>query len=154
MRKILLLAALLVACSKAETAKTDSAAMAPAMAAPAPLTAADVAGTWSGMSMAEGSDSVVNRWTVESVSATEGKLTLEGTKEPIAMTHLFDGDSLVATSAPFTNPATPKAPPVTFRSVGRLKDGKLVGTAVTMLVAKPDSIVSRTHWEATRVAPK
>ena len=154
MRKVLLLAVLLVACSKAETAKVDSAAMAPAMAMPAPLTAADVDGTWSGVSMAEGSDSVVNRWTVESVSGNEGKLTLEGSKEPIAVTRVLDGDSLVATSAPFTNPATPKAPPVTFRSVGRLKDGKLVGTAVTMLAAKPDSIVSRTRWEATRVPPK
>jgi hypothetical protein len=154
MRKVLLLAALLVACSKTETAKTDSAAMAPAMAMPAPLTATDIAGTWSGVTMAEGSDSVLNRWTVESANGTDGKLTLEGAKAPIAITSVIDGDSVVSTSAPFTNPATPKAPPVTFRSVIRMKDGKLVGTSVTMLAAKPDSIVQRTRLEATRTTPK
>ena len=58
MRKFLLLAVTVVACSKAETPPPDStAAMAPAPA-PAILTAADVAGTWNGVGMLETGDSV------------------------------------------------------------------------------------------------
>ena len=154
MKRLLLLAALLAACAKTETPKVDTTAVAPAVAAPAPLTTADVSGTWTGMNMAEGSDSVLNRWTVESANGTDGKLTFQGVKTSVSFTSVLAGDSLVATSAPFTNPATPKAPQVTFRSVGRMKDGKLVGTSVTMLAAKPDSIVQRSRWEATRATPK
>ena len=58
---------------------------------------------------------------------------------------------MTATSAPYANPADAKAPKITFRSVGRLKDGKLVGTSMNMLADKPDSVVSRGRWEATKM---
>jgi len=150
MRKLLCLAFVLAACSKAETPAADTtAAVAPP--APAMLTAADVDGKWNGMSMGETSDSVTNRWTTETIDGTSGKLTLEGAKEAIPFTRMFDGDSMVVTStAPYANPADPKAPKMNFRSVGRLKDGKLVGTVTNTLADKPDSVVNRGRWEATR----
>ncbi|MEQ1692768.1 MAG: hypothetical protein ABMA00_15870 [Gemmatimonas sp.] len=152
MRKLLILAAALVACSKAETPATDTTAMAPAMApAPAALTAADVAGTWNGMNMGETSDSVTARWTAVNVDDNSGTLTIEGSKEAIPFTRVFDADSMVATStAAYANPADAKGPKMMFRSVGRLKDGKLVGTSANMLASKPDSVVLRGRWEATR----
>jgi len=139
----------IVACAKSETGSADTAAMA---AAPAPLTAADLDGTWSGVSMAEFSDSVTNRWTVfRGATESEVNLVVEGSKDTITYTRTLDADSLVAMSAPFTPPTPPKSPQVIVRSVGRLMGGKLVGTAVTMLAAKPDSVISRGRWEATRL---
>ena len=149
MRRVLLVAIVMAACAKSDTAATDSAAL--AAAAPAALTADMIAGTWNGTSMAEGSDSVVNRWTVIGGAAgTEGKLILEGSADTIRYTTVFDADSMVATSLPYTPPTPAGSPQVTFRSVGRLVDGKLVGTSANMLAAMPDSVVGRVRWEATR----
>ena len=153
MRKAaLLLAATLVACSTNDASKTDSAAgtvAANTPAAPAPLTAADVAGTWTGTSKAAGTDSIVNRWTSIRDSDTAGKLVSDNTKDTISYTVVYDADSMIATSKPFVTTAAPKTQ-VVFVSVGRLKDGKLVGTSTTTLAAKPDSVISRVNWEATR----
>lgn len=150
MRKAFLLAAVLVACAKSETPPPDTAAaMAPAP--PANLTAADFTGTWNGISTATGTDSVVAKWVaVRSTDAT-GTITYEGSKTPIPMTSVFDADSVVTTSAVFVPPGAKKgAPKVMFRSVGRMRDGKLVGTSETMLATKHDSIVSRRNFVATK----
>jgi hypothetical protein len=141
----------LVACSKADTPAVDSTAMTAAMPpAPAPLTAADVDGSWSGVNMGETSDSITNRWTTKSIDGTTGSLTLEGQKDGITFTRAFDADSMIVTSAPYANPADPKGPKLMFRSIARLKDGKLVGTSATMLADKPDSVVSRGRYTATK----
>lgn len=147
MRKALLLLPLALACAKTETAQTDTTPMA---MAPAVLTANDVAGTWQGMVMREGSDSVVARWTVISPTPPEGKMVFEGSTDTLAITSSFDADSLTITSPPYDDPTTPAKEMVIFRSVGRLQDGKLVGTATVMLADKPDSVVARSRWEATR----
>lgn len=150
MRKMFCLAFVLVACTKAETpaADTTAAAMTPA---PVLLTASEVSGKWNGMSMGETSDSVTMRWTTESIDDTSGKLTLEGSKDAIPFTRKFDGDSMIVTStAPYASPANQKGPMMNFRSIGRLKDGKLVGTSVNTLADKPDSVVARGRWEASR----
>ena len=148
MRKLVFLAAALVACSKAETPAADSTtAMAPA---PAALTAADVAGSWKGVNMGETSDSVTSRWTTVRMDDKSGTLTVDGQKDAISYTTVFDADSMVATSAPYANPADAKAPKLMFRSVARMKDGKLVGTSATMLADKPDSVVARGRFEATK----
>ena len=150
MRTLLCLAVVLAACSKAETPAVDSTTAVMA-AAPMMLTAADVGGTWNGMSMGETSDSVTNRWTTESTDDTHGTLTIAGSKDAIPFTRMLDGDSMIVTSnAPYANRADAKGPKLNFRSVGRLKDGKLVGTVVTTLADKPDSVVARGRWEATR----
>ena len=154
MRKIMLFAVVLVGCAKAETPASDSAAGAAALpappAVPAKLTAADVNGTWNGMTKAEGSDSVLSRWTSVSATDSTGKLVLQGVKDSIPFKTTYDADSMINTSAAYTNPGTPKGPKVTFRAVGWLKDGKPAGKVTTMLASKPDSVVARSKWEATK----
>ena len=100
--------------------------------------------------MGETSDSITNRWTTKSIDGTTGSLTLEGQKDAITFTRAFDADSMIVTSAPYANPADAKGPKLVFRSVGRLKDGKLVGTSANMLADKPDSVVSRGRFTATK----
>lgn len=153
MRKLLLAAVLITACSKAETpaADTTAATTPPPPAAPAKLTAAEVAGTWNGVSKAEGKDSVTSKWTTVRTTDTTGKLVFAGSKDSVAFTTKFDADSMIATSAAYTSPRTPKAPKVVFVSIGWLKDGKLSGKSITHLAAKPDSVVARGTWEATKV---
>ncbi|WP_310570517.1 hypothetical protein [Gemmatimonas sp.] len=141
----------LVACSKGDTPAVDSTAMTSTMAAAAaPLTAADVDGSWNGMSMGETSDSVTLRWTTKNIDGTTGTLMIEGQKDAITFTRTFDADSMIASSTPYANPADAKGPKLLFRSVGRLKDGKLVGTSANMLADKPDSVVSRGRFVATK----
>jgi hypothetical protein len=147
MRKDLLLLPLVLACAKSETAQTDSAALTPAPAAT--LTAEALAGTWHGVSMPEGSDSVLQRWTVIGPGAGEAKFVNEGSTDTVTFTSTVDGDSLVATSLPHDNPQFPGAK-VMFRSVGRLQGDKLVGTSTLVLADKPDSVVNRGRWEATK----
>ncbi len=151
MRKVFLLALAVVACSTKDASTTDSAAgtVPPPPAAPARLTAADVAGTWSGTTMAETTDSVTNRWTSIRDTDSTSKLVFENSKDTVRYSVVYDADSMVATSKPYMSTTTPKTQ-VVFRSVGRLKDGKLVGTATTMLAAKPDSIIRRGRFEATK----
>jgi hypothetical protein len=151
MRKVLLFAVAVVACSKTETPATDTAAAAPPPpAAPAALTAADMRGVWTGTGKREGSDSVT-AFTIMSVTDSTGKFILAGSKDTVATTSKFDGDSTMVTSAPYTDPSAPKgSPKVMFRSVGRMKDGKLVGVAAISPAAKPDTVVAKVNWEATK----
>ena len=145
-----------VACAKKEAPATDTAAAASAAAPappppPAPITAADVKGTWDGSSKREG-DTASVAWTLTSTSDSTGKLTFTSNKQSVDYNLKFAGDSLIATSAkPYNDPSMPKgAPKVNFHSIGRLKDGKLVGVAHIMSTTKPDSILATANWEATK----
>jgi hypothetical protein len=154
MRKSMLLAALVVAaCSKEEAPAVDSAATAaPPPAAPAALTAADVSGTWTGTIKGEG-DTTVTRFTVVSAVPGDsvGKFVAEGSKDTVTFTTRFDADSMMATSVAYREPNLPKGSPrVMFKSVGRMRDGKLVGNSALVVASKPDSVLSRSTWEATR----
>jgi hypothetical protein len=152
MRKLLVVAVLVAACSKAKTPAPDTTATTPppAAAAPAKLTAADVGGTWHGESKAVGKDSVTSRWVSVRNTDSTGKLIFAGAKDSIAFTTKYDADSMISTSVAYVGPHTPKGPKVVFRSTGWLKGGKLSGTSVTLLAAKPDSVVARGTWEATK----
>jgi hypothetical protein len=151
MRKLLMVAVLLTACSKAETPAVDTTATTPPPpAAPANLTAAAVAGTWHGESKADGKDSVVAKWTSVPTSDSTGKFVYEGSKDSITFSTKFDADSMISTSAAYASPRMPKGPKVMFRSVGWLKDGKLSGKSATLLASKPDSVLMRNTWEATK----
>ena len=67
------------------------------------------------------------------------------------MSTKVDADSVISSSKPYKDPTLPKGTPnVTFRAVGRMKDGKLVGTTTLMLASKPDSVVGKSNWEATK----
>jgi len=144
------LAFVLVACSKAETPAVDTAAAA-MTPAPVQLTASDVSGTGNGMPKNETNGSVTTHWTSDSVDDASGKPTIEGSKDAIRCTQTFDGDSVVVTStAPYSSPAHPKGSMMNVRSVGRLKDGKLVDTLVNTRADEPDSEVTRGRREASR----
>lgn len=147
MRYMILMAVALSACAPKEQASSDTTA---AAAGPAPLTAEMVSGTWNGMSMGESSDSVTLRWTTVSLSDAEGGLIREGTPDTIRFTRSFDADSMIATSVPYPASAETGAPMITFRSVARMVNGKLVGTSTTNLADKPDSVVQRGRFEATK----
>ncbi|MDF2774321.1 MAG: hypothetical protein K0S86_3821 [Geminicoccaceae bacterium] len=149
MRKSLLLAAFVVAaCSKGETPAVDSVATA-TPPAPVALTAADVAGSWTGTIREQGTDSVTS-FTTTRTSDSTGMFIPAGSPDSIPYTVRYDADSMIVTSAAYPDPSLKGSPEVMFRSVGRLKDGKLVGTGTTMLASKPDSVVSRSTWEATK----
>jgi hypothetical protein len=155
MRKTFLLisAVSFVACAKKEDAVADSsAAPAAAPAAPAALTPADLVGTWNGQSMAQGSDSVIARWTcVQPATGNESKcVDAAAPKDTSVYTYTISGDSVMLTSAPFTPPAPPKSPQLIDHVVGRKAGDKWMGTSVTTLASKPDSVVMRARWEATK----
>lgn len=93
-------------------------------------------------------DSVTAKWTAVG-SGMPGKSIIDGTKDSIPFTTTCDADSSISTSRPYPMSADPKAPKVTFRSVGRMKVEKFVGTSMNMLADKPDSVVARGRFEAT-----
>ena len=152
MRKLFILAVAVAACSKQEAPPADTTPAAPPPPPPpAALKPADIAGTWNGTGKREGSDST-DTFTVTSTSDSTGKITFARNKESTTFTTKFDADSAISMSAAYKDPAMPKnAPKVMFRSVAHLKDGKMVGTASIVLASKPDSVLARSNWEATKV---
>jgi len=154
MRKLLFVAVIVTACAKAEPPKADTtSAMAEPAAAPAPapakLTAADLAGTWNGESKLEGKDSVVSKWSVSMTNDSTGTLTNAASKQKIHYSIKFDGDSMISTSEPFVD-ATTKGPKQVFHATGWMKDGKLSGHSVATLASKPDSVLGRITWTASK----
>ena len=151
MRKVFLLAVLVAACAKKEPAPdTTTPAPPPPPPPPPALTAADVKGTWNGTSKREG-DTTAVAWTVTTVTDSTSKLTFAKTKQTVDFSVKFDADSMTSASKPYNDPGLPKgAPKVMFRSVARLKDGKLVGNSTIVLASKPDSVVAKGNFEATK----
>ena len=150
MRKVFFLALFVAACAKKEPAPDTTTPAAPPPPPPPALTAADIAGTWNGTSKREG-DTTTTTFTVKSTSDTTATVTFAKPKVTVAMSTKVDADSVISTSKPYKDPTLPKGTPnVTFRAVGRMKDGKLVGTTTLMLASKPDSVVGKSNWEATK----
>ncbi|HYW30500.1 MAG TPA: hypothetical protein VE869_03255 [Gemmatimonas sp.] len=148
-------ALLAVACGSKETPATDSAtaaaAAAPEAAAAPAMTLASIGGTWNGQSMAETGDSVTARFTAIGDGSGNGKFVSEGSKDTVMFTITIDGDSSISISKPYKDATMPKGTPdVMWRSIGRMSGDKLVGTSAIMLAAKPDSVIGRGRWEATR----
>lgn len=151
MRKVFFLALLVIACAKKEQPAADTSAPAPPPPPPPPpaLTAADVNGTWKGTSKFEG-DTTTSSFTV-TINDSTAKATDPKTKQSIEYAVKLDADSMIATSKPFIEPSLPKGTPkVIDRSVGRVKDGKMVGVETLVLASKPDSVVGKGNWEATK----
>ena len=97
----------------------------------------------------EGKDSVVQKWTVVNVTDSTGTLTNVGGKQKVPYSIKFDGDSMVATSQPYVDEMM-KGPKQVFHAIGRLKDGKLTGYSTTTLASKPDSVLGRSTWTASK----
>ncbi len=148
---LILVLAGLTACGSSEKAPAaDTSKMAAAPAAPAALTAEMVSGTWAGTNMLADKDSVTGHFTAMGDGAA-GKLIAEGSKDTVKYTVALSGDSMIVTSEAYNDVQLPKgAPKVTFVSVGRMSGGKLVGTSTIHLASKPDSILGKGRWEATK----
>ena len=148
---LLLIVPALLACAKSDDSAAARDTSTPAAAAaPAALAANDVSGTWNGSTMAEGSDSVISRWTLMNDTDSTGKLIRASTGDTVSYRVTFSGDSMVAVSQPYATTKAANAPKVIFNSTGRLQGGKLVGTVFYTSAAKADSVVSRARVEATR----
>lgn len=148
MRALLLLPVLMFATACGEKAETEETM--PEVTAPAALTAADLSGTWNGMTMAAGTDSVVSNWTSVATSDTTGSITVEGIPDTINYTTMMDADSAVFTSNPYVDPAREDGMMLMWRSVGRIDaEGRLVGTVQTMVVGT-NEVVATGDWHATK----
>ena len=153
--RLFIAAVTLVACSKSESAKPDSAAAAAAAApaTPVAVTAADMAAPVSGKVMPQNSDSVLFTFTCAS-GATPNTTKCVNSNEPkdtVTYTYTLSGaDSVIFESAPFTPTPPPKSPKLVNHVVGHLSGNKWTGTTVSVLASKPDSVVQRVRWEATK----
>ena len=153
---LLIAAASLVACAKNEAAKPDSAAPAAATAAPAAaaVTPADVSGTWNGQVMAQGSDSVLFKFTcIQPATGNDSRcVNHSAEKDTTVYTYALSGDSVMWTSKPYKPAAPPKSPEQIDHVVGHMSGSntKWTGTVVSVLASKPDSVLGRVHWEATK----
>jgi hypothetical protein len=145
MRRYLLVVPFLFACAKGENAPADSMAMA---AAPAALTEADVAGTWTGTAMTP-TDSVFSHFTVSCGAGTCRLTTTESPKDTVQSTYVLAGDSLTATSTPHAE-ATMKGVMVVDHYVARISAGQATGSGHVTLADKPDSVVMRYKFTGTK----
>ena len=141
-----------MACAKTETPPADTAAaMAPEPApmAPVAVAEADVAGTWTGTSKAEGSDSMVSKWT-QVCAAGSCKGTSEGSKVTANASYTLAGDSAVGTTTPYYNPPIANGAKIIDTWVVHFNGDSATGTGAMKLASKPDSVVMRYSFTGTR----
>lgn len=137
-------------------AKTDDDAAPPAdtaQVAPAPvgIAAADVAGTWRVNVMPADKDSILNSYTLWASDDPNGwKMQFDGRTDTIAVSGVtFAGDSIMTRFGPYSSALRPNIQVVT-ETVGRLQNGKMVGTILAhYAVTTPDSVLSL-RFEGTR----
>ena len=145
MRRSLLVVPFIIACGTAETPPADTAAMA---AAPAALTEADVAGTWSGNLMAEGSDSVVATWTDTCAGGTCRLVASNAPNDTVTFTYTLSGDSLMYSAGPSKDPMSGAM--VTASGVARIAGNQISGSGVMKLAERPDSVVMRYRFTGSK----
>ncbi|MEX2152246.1 MAG: hypothetical protein WD825_02855 [Gemmatimonadaceae bacterium] len=133
MRRSLVFAVLaLTACSKPETPAADSPAAAPGAATPAPLTDADVGGTWEAEGRPMDRDTVVVRFTMNNTDTGEGtSIVFPSGVKVVSTSRQISGDSVVSESGRFKSQVRKGTDVMSTRMVLRLLDGKLVGVATS-----------------------
>lgn len=138
---------LVLACSKANDAPNPDAA-AVAVATPAPVDPASMAGTWTLRTMPDGRDTVITA-EIAATGTTEGwTMTMAG-REPVPVRVRVDGDSVMTETGPFPSVLRPGVM-VTTSSVYHLIDGKLVGTMIARYQGAGADSVMTGRQEATR----
>ena len=147
MRRAIVLVPLLVACAQNETAQTDSAAM--AAAAPAALTEANVAGTWTGVATLAGTDSIIAHWTEICGNGTCRGTSQEAPNDTVTATYTLMADSMVGQSSPFTDPTFPGASIVDHWTV-RATGDSVTGMGRFVLASNPDSVLTRYNIRGMR----
>ena len=143
MRRLLLVVPFLFACAKGEEAPADSAA-----AAPAALTEADVAGSWSGNLMMEGSDSVVATWSDTCGGGTCRLVVSNAPNDTIVTTYTIAGDSVRYTAGPNKDPQSGAM--VNDVGAAKISGNQITGGGIVTLAAKPDSVVTRYRFTGTK----
>jgi hypothetical protein len=145
MRRYLLIVPFVVACAGSETPPADSAAA----AAPAMLTEADVAGSWSGNFMMEGSDSVVATW-ADTCGGGTCRLVVSGApNDTVVSTYTIAGDSMMYSAAAYKDAMLGGAM-VTDAGVARISGNQITGSGMIRLADKPDSVVMRYRFTGTK----
>lgn len=138
---------LVLACSKANDAPNPEAA-AVAVATPAPVDLASLAGTWTMHTMPDGRDTVITS-EITATGTTEGwTMTIAG-RAPVPVRVQVDGDSIMTETGPFPSVLRPGVM-VTTSSVYHLVDGKLVGTMVARYQGAGADSVMTGRQEATK----
>lgn len=147
MRRVALLvgAVLLAGCAKPETPPVAEAPAAPS------INLADLAGTWTSVTTAAGSDSVlVTSTIVASADPLAWTITLPG-RDPIPFNVTVSGDSLITGSGPYESVLRPGTQ-VSTTGVLRLVNGQLTGPFVAHYVtAGADSTLNL--WSTATKAP-
>ena len=147
MRRLVLAlsAAVLAGCSKPEAPPAEPPAPPPA----ATLNLADVAGTWTMRTMAEGSDSTLVTYTIAATGSADGwTITFPG-RDPMPMAVTVSGDSATTSVGPYES-VLRKGVQVTTTSVLRLVEGKLVGNSIARYATTAADSVVRLRMEGTR----
>ena len=145
MRRYLLVLPILFACAKKDAAPADSAA-----AAPAALTDADFAGTWSGTLMVEGDTAAVSaHWSDVCGSGTCRLTTTENPKDTVTFTYVIEGDSARYNAPAHADPMA-KGAMVTDAGVARVSGNQISGSGMIRLADKPDSVVARYRFTGTK----
>jgi hypothetical protein len=145
MRRFLFAVPFLIACGGAETPPADSAAM-----APAGLTDADVAGTWSGTVTPEGQDTLQIPWTDVCGAGTCRLVVSTMPNDTIVATYTIQGDSVVGTSSPYADTTIVKGAMLIDTWVARISGNQLTGTGMAKLADRPDSVVMRYRFTGTK----
>ena len=136
-------AAVLVACSKAEAPPAEP------PAAPPALNLADLAGTWSFQTRAEGSDSVLVSYTVNATGTTDGWMINLPDRPPMPMTVTVSGDSIMTRTGPYES-VLRKGVQVSTEGVLRMVGGKLVGNTIAHYASAGADSVVRLRMEGTK----
>jgi hypothetical protein len=146
---MLMSAVALVGCAGGEE---EMPADTPATAMAAPLSFADVAGTWSVQTMSESSDSVLITFTLNATADGSGwTMSFPDRPDPVPLTVAVDGDSLIMDAGPYRSALRAESTMVTLRSISRIENGIMMGTFTAHYdTQSPDSVLrGRTH--GTRV---
>ena len=150
-------AVMVLGCGKAADRPADAtgeapaaATAAPAEAAPATLSLADLAGTWKVHSVVEGNDNVTLDYDLVATGDRSGWTINRAGRDPIAVRVVaVDGDSIVTEAGPFES-LIRKGVQVQSRTVMRMENGKLKGTTTAHYQVSTADSVTRLSIEATR----
>ena len=145
---LLACAALLVACGGNETAATDSSAA--AAMAPAAVSIADFAGTWSVRALPETGDSTLATYDLMATADTTSWMAHfpNGQTTPVRILSVA-GDSVVTQMGPYSS-LLRQGVTVTTTATTRLQDGRMVGTFVARYNVTTADSVLRGRVEGTK----
>jgi hypothetical protein len=145
MRRLLFAVPLLLACAGSEEMPPAD-EPATAMAA---VTEADVAGTWTGTAMIEGTDSVFSHWTSVCGGGTCRLTSQEAPADTSVSNYTMDADSVIGTGVPTADP-TMGGVMVVDHWVGRVSGGMVTANGWITLAEKPDSVLMRYRVTGTK----